>query len=124
MLRADLIQPRADYCLIQQEDAQSSPGGVLLPPSSTMARAIGLVLKVGPGLRQPCSTLLEVQKLQIQKGMTTEVSWYVPVAVKVGDRVLFIPPENAPNAPLDPDRIELGQSLFLIREHYLVAGLG
>ncbi len=64
------IRPLGNRLLVQRSKAQTSKGGILLPDSAQERPREGQVIAVGPG-------------------KTSENGQLEPIAVKVGDRVLF-----------------------------------
>ena len=66
----DKIKPLNNRVLVKRSKAQTTKGGIILPDTAQEKPKEGEVIAVGPGLRD--------EEGQVQ-----------PVAVKVGDRVLF-----------------------------------
>lgn len=64
------IKPLLDRVLVQRSKVQKSKGGILLPDSAQEKPKEGLVIAAGPGKRNENGQL-------------------EPLAIKVGDRVLF-----------------------------------
>lgn len=64
------IKPLGKRVLIRRCKAETSRGGILLPDTAKEKPQEGEVLAVGPGERKECGSL-------------------TPVALKIGDRVLF-----------------------------------
>ena len=64
------IKPLGNRVLVQRSKAQTSKGGILLPDSAQEKPKEGQVIAAGPG-------------------KTNEQGQLEPIAIKVGDRVLF-----------------------------------
>lgn len=64
------IKPLGNRVLVQRSKAQTSKGGILLPDSAQEKPKEGQVIAAGPG-------------------KTSESGQLEPIAIKVGDRVLF-----------------------------------
>jgi chaperonin GroES len=69
-MKMETIKPLNNRVLVKRFKAQTSKGGIILPDTAQEKPKEGQVIAVGPGIRD------EDGQLQ-------------PIAVKVGDRVLF-----------------------------------
>jgi chaperonin GroES len=92
------IKPLADYVVVQQEEAESkTASGLYLPTQAQEKPKVGKVLAVGPG-------------------RVGDDNDRIPVAVKVGDRVIYGGYSNT-------EVTQEGKTYLLIKEENIYATL-
>jgi chaperonin GroES len=92
------VQPLKDFVVVKKEDsASTSPGGLHLVSTVEEKLFTGVVLSVGPGVRNDAGVLL-------------------PVVVKVGDKVCF---DRNAAVEVKSD----GEKVLLVKEAHLLCTL-
>jgi len=92
------VEPLRDFVVVKKEEAtKQTPGGIYMPGTSEEKMVTGEVLAVGPGL-------------------VTDAGVAVPLAVKVGDRVVF-------NRNAAVEVKNGGETVHLVNENQLICRL-
>lgn len=108
------FHPRNDYVLLTKIGEHELPSGLVMP--GTAAPPFGRISAVGPGLFQAATTWADLEGMNPDDGSEARLfGWRVPLELARGWLVVYA------YHPQDPESIDLGQGLLLLREHQIVA---